>query len=118
MTEQDAKVRLALRSYAAQLAAETPPPAAETIWLRARQRQRQEALKRTAYPLCAMYVLTMIAAVLACAWLLHSTANSGLDNTWTATLHWSAARWLLTGFLCALAGWTLLLRATQRLFTT
>jgi hypothetical protein len=117
MTEQDAKLRLALRSYSAHLSAATAPPPVETVWLRARQRERQLALQRTAYPLRAMYAITVIAAVLACAWFFHTTTDLPNDPTWAAALHSSAAKWLVAGLLAALAGWTLLFRATQRLFT-
>ena len=116
MTEQDAKLRLALRSYAAQLSTEAAPPPAAAVWLRARMRQREADLKRSAYPLRSMYALSFIAAMLVCAWLLYAVAQPGHTLARTTALHSSAAKWLLTGFLAALAGWTLLFRATQRLF--
>lgn len=121
MTPQDAKLRLALRSYAAHLAEQNTPPSASAIWLRARQRERQLAFQRSAYPLRVMYALTVIAVAAACAWLFYITPNAAHETTWIAAwstpLHSSAAKWLLAGFLAALAGWTLLFRATQRLFT-
>ncbi len=117
MKEQDANLRLALRTYSAQLSTETTPPPADAVWLHARQRERQLALERSAYPLRIMYALAILAATLASGWLLYTAANGPQDVMWTTALHSSAAKWLLASLIAALAGSILLFRASQRLFS-
>lgn len=118
MTEQHAKLRLALRAHAAELTTEATPPPAHAVWLRARHRERQHALQRSALPLRAMYGIATIAAILMCAWVLHATGPTAHNTLSHATLLSSTPKWLFAAFIATLAGWALLFRASQRLFTS
>ena len=79
----DAQLRKALLGLSDDIATHHQPQAASTLWLRAQQRARRQAIARAALPLRIMHAFGILAAILAAAFALHQSRTAASPSAFS-----------------------------------